>query len=189
MTIRPSSARRSRITHALELYGGIDDAAYYTAQGLMVNTALVKTVVTLDGRQVSIPDALDKRTFGKIYVMLGINELGWKSQDRFIQYYGQLLDMLREKCPDAVIYVQSLPPVSREKSESDEVYNNTRVALYNKCIQKAIEGRDVVWLDVGAALRDADGCMPEGSTFDGIHLNREYCRKWADFLRGNTVEK
>lgn len=174
-------------TQGLELYGGIDEATYYTSTGLMVNTALVKTVVTLDGEQLSIPDALDRQTFGKIYIMLGVNELGWKSQDRFIEYYGQLIDTVREKQPDAVIYIQTIIPVTRQKSESDETYNNTRIALFNSCIDKVVEDRDVVLLDVGAALRDADGFLPEGSTFDGVHLNQEYCRKWADFLRANTA--
>lgn len=174
-------------TQGLELYGGIDEATYYTSQGLMVNTALVKTIVTLNGQQLSIPDALDKVKFGKVYIMLGINELGWKSQDRFIEYYGQLIDTVREKQPDAIIYVQSLLPVSKAKSDSSDVFNNTRVALFNSCIKQVIEDRDVVWLDVGAALQDENGCMPEGSTFDGIHLNQKYCKKWAEFLRSNVV--
>lgn len=175
-------------TQGLELYGGINEATYYTAQGLMVNTALVKTVANVDGQQMSIPDALETRRFGKVYIMLGINELGWKSQDRFIEYYGQLIDMVREKQPEAIIYVQSLIPVTKEKSDSSDIFNNTRIALYNQCIQKVLEGRDAVWLDVGAALQGEDGCMPPDSTFDGIHLNQQYCRKWAEFLRENTVE-
>ncbi len=174
-------------TQGLELYGDIDEATYFAAQGLMVNTALVKAVAEVDGQQMSIPEALGKRSFGKVYIMLGVNELGWKSQDRFIQYYSELVETIREKQPGAVIYAQSLLPFSREKSESDEVYNNTRIALYNECIQQAIEGRGVIWLDVGAALRDENGCMPENSTFDGVHLKPEYCKKWEAFLRGNVA--
>ena len=174
-------------TQGLELYGGIDEATYYTAQGLMVNSALVKTVVPSGGGNITIPEALSENTFGKVYIMLGINELGWKSQDRFIEYYGQLIDTVREKQPDAVIYIQSIMPVSMAKSEKDEVYNNTRVALYNKCIQTVIEDRDVVWLDVGAAMSDENGCLPEEATADGVHLTSEYCRKWADFLRNHVV--
>ena len=174
-------------TQGLELYGGIDEATYYTSIGLMVNTALVKTVATVDGTPMSIPDALDRQDFGKIYVMLGVNELGWKSQDRFIEYYGQLIDTIREKQPDAVIYIQTIIPVTREKSESDATYNNTRIALFNSCIDKVVENRDVVLLDVGAALRDEEGFLPQNGSFDGVHLNQEYCRKWADFLRASTV--
>ncbi len=174
-------------TQGLELYGGIDGATFYTATGLMVNTALVKTVVPAEGGNITIPEALSKNTFGKVYIMLGVNELGWKSQDRFIDYYGQLIDTVRAKQPDAVIYIQSIMPVSREKSEKDEIYNNTRIALYNKCIQTVIEDRDVVWLDVGAAMSDESGCLPDEATNDGVHLTSEYCRKWADFLRSNTV--
>lgn len=174
-------------TQGLELYGSMDEATYFAAQGLMVNTALVKAVATVDGQPMSIPDALERRSFGKVYIMLGVNELGWKSQDRFIQYYRELVETIHEKQPDAVIYAQSLLPFTREKSESDEVYNNTRIALYNGCIRQAIEGTGVVWLDVGAALQDESGCMPENSTFDGVHLKPEYCKKWETFLHENVV--
>ena len=49
----------------------------------------------------------------KLYILLGTNTLTTLgASDRFLAYYGQMLDMLREALgEDCVIYVQSIPPV------------------------------------------------------------------------------
>ena len=52
----------------------------------------------------------------KLYILLGTNTLTTAgAEERFLTYYGAMLDALREALgPDCVIYVQSIPPVRPE---------------------------------------------------------------------------
>ena len=118
--------------------------------------------------------------------MLGVNELGWASENTFIARYGSLLDGIREAVPDAVIYVQSILPVSKEKSDSS-VYTNSCIQLYNSLIVQMCEEKGAVYLNVAEAVQDESGALPAEATVDGIHLKRPYYEKWKDYIMTHTV--
>lgn len=69
---------------------------------------------TEDGRKISLADAVAAADCGKIYLMLGVNELGWNGTDIFRSHAENLLRRLQADHPDAEIVVQSLLPVSAE---------------------------------------------------------------------------
>ena len=53
-------------------------------------------------------DAMAEEDFGKIYVMLGVNELGWSKTETFHDQYAKVIDRLRADHPDVRIYVAAL---------------------------------------------------------------------------------
>lgn len=131
-------------------------------------------------------EGLRRHAFKKVYVMLGVNELGWTSENVFIARYGDLLDGIREAVPDAVIYVQSILPVSQAKSDSS-VYTNSRIQLYNNLIIQMCEEKQAVYLNVAEAVQDENGVLPDEATVDGVHLKPAYCVKWKDYIVTHTV--
>ena len=173
-------------TQGLMLYGGLPGGTtFYAAKGVNVGTVGEATVKD-GGEDVTIYEALKRHTFGKVYIMLGVNELGWASEKTFIARYGELLDEIRNSQPDAVLYVQSILPVSKTKSDSS-IYTNSRIDLYNNLIKQMCEEKQAVYLDVAEAVRDESGALPEEATVDGIHLKKDYCLKWTDYIRTHTV--
>ena len=173
-------------TQGLMLYGGLPSGTtFYAAKGVNVGTVGEATVKD-GGEDVTIYDALKRHTFGKVYIMLGVNELGWASEKTFIARYGELLDEIRNSQPYAVLYVQSILPVSKTKSDSS-IYTNTRIDLYNNLIKQMCEEKQAVYLDVAEAVRDESGALPEEATVDGIHLKKDYCLKWTEYIRTHTV--
>ncbi len=84
----------------------------YTGVGpdAIVNRSAVKSPTR--GQEVAL-DVLAAARPKKLYILLGTNTLTTLgASDRFLAYYGQMLDMLREALgEDCVIYVQSIPPV------------------------------------------------------------------------------
>lgn len=173
-------------TQGLQLYGGLPGGTtFYAAKGVNVGTVGEATVKD-GGEEVTIYDALKRHTFGKVYVMLGVNELGWASEKTFIARYGGLLDEIRNSQPDAILYVQSILPVSKTKSDSS-IYTNSRIDLYNNLIKQMCEEKGAVYLNVAEAVRDESGALPEEATVDGIHLKKDYCLKWTDYIRTHTV--
>ena len=115
-------------------------------------------------------EALGTKTYGKVYLLLGVNELGWYNDQRFYKAYGGLLDLVRDAQPDAQIYLQTLLPVTAEKSDSHAYLTNDLVDLH-------------------ASFAGDDGALcPEEST-DGVHLTKSAYQRWLEVLRTHTVSK
>ena len=173
-------------TQGLQLYTGLPNATFYATQGLMVDTFFSKKFVKAGGGKITIPDAMKNQTFKKVYIMLGVNELGWAYEKVFIQKYGEVVDKVKELQPDAKIYVQSILPVTKAKSDGDAIYNNTKISRYNELIEQMCREKGVTYLHVADAVGLDNGALPAGSATDGVHLNREYCYKWLDSLKTHT---
>lgn len=173
-------------TQGLQLYTGLPNATFYATQGLMVDTFFSKKFVKAGGGKITIPDAMKNQTFKKVYIMLGVNELGWAYEKVFIQKYGEVMDKVKELQPDAKIYVQSILPVTKAKSDGDAIYNNTKISRYNELIEQMCREKGVTYLHVADAVGLDNGALPAGSATDGVHLNREYCYKWLDYLKTHT---
>lgn len=47
----------------------------------------------------TIEEALAGKAYGKIYIMLGINELGLGTTENFMEKYTEVVDFLCEKAP------------------------------------------------------------------------------------------
>ena len=132
-------------------------------------------------------DALAELAPGKLYIMLGLNELGWKSADIFIEKYAAIIDAALAANPDCLVYVQSILPVSAAKDAGGTWCNNANVNARNERLKALAEEKGVYYLDVASAFRGEDGCLPAGDTPDGIHLTPGLCVSWLDYLKTHTV--
>ncbi len=174
-------------TEGFRMYSGITNARYYSAVSLSVDKVFTEPVVTSGGQSLTVAQALESESYGKAYIMFGVNELGWGSEQAFADYYGRIVDTIRLSNPSAVIYVQSILPVSALKDGSGTVYTNANVVRFQKAIAQMCVAKGVNYLNVAEAVQDADGCLPYDATPDGVHLTPEYICVWADYLRTHTV--
>ena len=176
------------ITEGFMLYAGPSGAAYMTDIGLMVDTVFTDQCVTVGDEKLTVMDALKQTDFSKVYIMLGTNELGWVYGSVYQEYYGRIIDGIREANPDAVIYIQSILPVTAEKSESDKIYNNERITEFNGLLRSLAEEKQAYYVNVAEGVADENGCLPEDGSFDGVHPTPDCCKQWMDYLRTHTVE-
>ncbi len=171
-------------TQGLMMYSGVQGATAYASRGLMVDTFFTVPVVDMNGSKVSVADAVSANNgFKYVYIMFGINELGWPYEEVFRERYAKVVDHVKGAMPDAKIVVQSIIPVTDTKSASDDVYNNTRIKVFNSLIRDMCEEKGVTYFDLVPILGDESGALPEDAAFDGIHLQKPYCQKWLDSLR------
>jgi|LSQX01.2.fsa_nt_gb hypothetical protein len=173
-------------TRGLELFGDLE-AVFYAATGLNVNTVFTKEVIPLGEKKVTVMEALRSRPFGKVYIMLGINELGWAYPEIFIEKYAELTQAILEINPHALLYIQSLLPVSAERDGEDDIYNNKKIRLYNELLRELAAKEKLYFLDVASCFTDEEGNLPAGAATDGIHLKAEYCRRWAEYLQKHFI--
>ena len=81
----------------------------------------------------------------------------------------------------------SLTPVSANKSSSSPVFTKSRVDAYNAALYGLAEEKGCYYIDLIEALADGSGYLPANKTWDGVHLNADYYKVWADYLRTHYV--
>lgn len=169
------------IFEGLYRYGVITRGKFFTKVGLNILSVYNDTTAT---GTVPIIDELDTGNYDSIIVMFGQNELGWPNVDSFIQHYSDFIDDVREKQPNARIFLTGLPPFSKEKSSEggSNGLTNERVHLYNGRIEELAQSKNCYYISVPDAMMDADGALPSEATSDGIHLNLAYSKIWADHI-------
>ena len=121
----------------------------------------------------TISDVLNEHHYGKIYVMLGVNELGPET-DHLNMYYSsmlQLTEKIKAAQPQATIYLISITPISKARSEASANFNRENALRFNDKLQQVSLDKNVYYIDAFGAFTDADGYMPESCVAaDGIHL-------------------
>ena len=176
-------------TEGLSLYSGLKTGYFYTAVGATVESVFSKkNFETEGGEKVPLLDAVAEQDCDKIYIMLGINELGWSKVKTFHDQYAKLIDRVREDHPEAKIVLQSIPPVSAKQEAKKTYVNNDRISDYNEVIRTLAEEKECYFLDVAACLSDGNGLLPKDLNFDGIHLNPAGCKVWLNYLRTHSLE-
>lgn len=174
-------------TVGLHDYAGLDNASYYADVGLTIWDALKKEVVPSKGSHISIAQALKGKQFGKIYIMLGINEMGTGTPESFGEQYKAVVKELRRLQPNAIIYIQGIMNVGKKKSDSDKIFNNPNIKKRNNKIKKIANDKDIFYLDVNEAVVGKNGAIPAKYTFDEVHLKAPYYQLWLDYLKCHAV--
>lgn len=173
-------------TQGFIMYNGLKEVEDYSYIGLMVDTAITKEFIkTNDGNKITLLQDMKNKKIDRVYIMLGVNELGWSYPQVFKTKYKELIDEIRKVKPECNIYVQSIIPMTKSKSDSDKIYNNKNVAKFNKLVEEVAEEKNVTYLDVKSVLVNKDGCLPEEASPDGVHIDKSYCEKWLDYLKNN----
>ena len=175
-------------TEGLKMYSGLTKSTFITEVGLTVDSIFTDYCNISGGYKNLAFSELESREFGKVYIMMGMNELGWVYDDVFKEDYGKIIDRIREINPDAVIYIQSILPVSKWKDSNDSTYTIANVDRLNARLRELAGEKEVHYVDVAEGIMDEEGYLPYEATLDGVHLVPEYCVKWLDYLKTHTAQ-
>ncbi|MCL1828641.1 MAG: GDSL-type esterase/lipase family protein [Oscillospiraceae bacterium] len=169
------------------MFSGLETCDYYAATSMTVaGINSVYSVVLDNGMPGTIMQGVAQKPYGKVYILLGINEIGFEVS-YFKSLYAAMLDEIRASQPEADIYVMSLTPVSALKSASSDMFNMSRVGLYNKALLELAEEKGCYYLDVCAALSDESGFLPSAATPDGVHFNLSHYALWLEYVRTHYI--
>jgi len=173
----------------LLLWSDITFGADYSDVGLNISTVFTKPVISTDAGTVSVADALRQGgDFTKFYIMTGVNEVGWQSLPTFIDYYCDLIDLIREVFPEAQIYVMGIMPLGAKAAKESEWLNNDRVNELNGLITDMCREQQVYYIDTFTPLA-VNGTLPDEAATDGVHLIPEYSNQMLDYLLTHTVDE
>ncbi|MCR4788596.1 MAG: hypothetical protein K5888_08415 [Lachnospiraceae bacterium] len=118
----------------------------------------------------TVEAALSKKDYGKIYIMVGVNELGTGTTEDFIEKYAEVVDRLHELEPDAKIVIQSIMNIDRERSTSDDIFNNTNILGRNNAIATLADNKVFFYININEAVCDEDGFLRDDLRGDHLHL-------------------
>ncbi len=172
-------------------YGGFSDNTVFFAKTSLSIYDLFYEPVSLtmaDGTSKTLEELLCERSFGKIYIMLGINELGRGTTESFSEEYRSVLERIRELAPDSVLFLQAIMRVGQEKDASDPIFNNTNIQARNEALSQLADSHAIFWLDPNEVVCSPEGYLIPDYTSDQVHLKAQYYQLWKDYLmtRGIT---
>ena len=144
----------------------------------------------VDGEELTMIEVLEKKQYDSVYIMLGVNELGYPVSS-YERNLGIFLDKVIAAQPDAVIYLQTLPPVNDQAARDNHLgsyINNDNLKAFNEVIIRMAAEKRVVLLNTAEVYRDENGQLPADMTSDGCHFKYGKYSLWADYLRCHIMD-
>lgn len=175
------------ITTGIDLYSTLTNASVVASTGINLETFLTAAPVrNKNGEKVSIPEAVKEINAKKIYLMLGTNGLDWMSVDQMIEKYQEIFDKLKKDNPKAIFYIQSIPPITREKEKKADQMSVKKIGEFNARLLKLAEKNKAYYVDVFSAIVSEDGYLSKDISTDGVHFNASVYTKWIEYVRRHT---
>ena len=171
-------------------YGGLENTAdFYASTGLTIYKLFDSEIVAVEGqkKKISVEQALTLNSYAKIYLMIGINEMGTGTVESFTQAYREAVDHLLELQPDAILYIQGIIKVTTERSGQGDYINNEGIEARNEALSRLADNERIFYLDVNPEICDETGGMEASYTFDGVHLKAQYIDIWKTYLKEHAV--
>ena len=185
-------------TVGLSLFGGKVAPDFYAYAGLNVKTVFTKRFLTEDGRTAAVSDSdgvdedglytvmdmMDKKSYGRIYILFGINEMGgWIDYSQFYDGYTDLIRQIKAAQPGAVIYVESVLPVSKYALNTNHKFTNENIDDFNRSYVRPIANdTGSVYVNINPMFKCENGMLAKDASSDGIHMSAAYCKEWMDML-------
>lgn len=168
-------------TMGLVEYADLNNAVVFANTGMNIYRLYTLKNAVRD-QETYLEDILAKKQYRKIYMMLGINELGYDEAQTVKRYEEEVLK-LRESQPDAKIILEANLHVTAARSERDNIFNNAGIDRINESIRKIAEKYGFSYIDVNEIFDDEAGGLNPDYTHDEVHVLGKYYQQWADWIR------
>lgn len=175
-------------TVGLSKYAGIENATFLCETSLTIFD-YEKPKITYNGEKTSIRDVLSQNSFGKIYLMFGINECGSSSVERFFNTYANTVNDIRLLQSGAIVFVEGNLLVTAQSSMESETITNENISLRNNYLSLLENKQDIFYIDVNTTELCEDGALVPDYTWDQVHIKAQYYPIWKDFLLTHAILK
>lgn len=165
----------------------LPNATYYAKTGIGIGEILSQRIVNENGRMISVEEALGRHSFGKVYIMIGINDISRGDVDWFMGQYARILEVVHKTQPEAVIYIQGNIPMSYGTQDMNGSLNNRNLSARNEASRAFADGNDIFYLDVDDIFADGNGNLASIYTSDGLHVGSGHYPLWVDYLLHHAI--
>lgn len=168
-------------------YAGISEADFFCDTGMSVFNLQGKRISVPDVGKVTLEELLTNKKYGKIYVMLGINELGYNF-DSIVKRYKEVIDYIEGKQPQAYIIIEANLHVTKVRSDSDKTINNSAIDKLNAELKKLCTKDNEFYIDINEVFDDSQGALDKEKTSDNAHLYAKYYAQWGEWIKTQTAK-
>lgn len=173
-------------TVGLMEYSQINEADYFCNVGMSVFNVYESTLSVPNVGKVSLIELLEKQDYDKIYIMLGINEMGY-SYDQILEKYSAFIDFIQAKEPEADLFIQANLHVTSKRSHSDQTFNNDAINQLNTALKQLADQKNLYYLDVNPLFDDENGNLSSEMSADNTHLYAKYYQVWGEWIVEQTA--
>ena len=174
-------------TVGMQQSGLLPNATFYAKTGIGIGELLSQCIVNEGGYLISVENALHRHSFGKVYIMIGINDMSMGDTDWFRQQYEKIIQAVRQTQPDAIIYIQGNIPMSYGIQDFDGSLNNRNLRLRDEASRELADSETIFYLDVDTLYANKNGHLASMYTADGLHIKRNYYPLWVDYLEHRAI--
>lgn len=140
----------------------------------------------INGKKMKIADAVVATNSKKVFIMLGVNDIGVYGPDGAYSAAQKVTKEIRQKSPDTKIYIQSATPIYPGCERGS--ISNSNIQKLNEKLKKLCKDNGYIYLDIwsqmgGETLLREYCSDPDGM---GIHFTDKACKKWISYLNNQV---
>lgn len=169
-------------TVGLSEYGNLEGADVFANTGMSVFNVFDAQIAIGDNGKQTLEQVLSQNRYEAVYLMLGINELGYGGQE-IVGRYESVVGKIREIQPDAALILEANLHVTQEKSEQSPIYNNDKINALNREIEGIASDKGCLYIDINEIFDDDNGNLDSGYSSDGSHVLGKYYAEWGEWIR------
>ncbi len=169
------------------LFTGSSLMEHFPVNELLMNKGINKIVYNRAVGGFTTNDLLEhmeEMVFGvepsKIFINIGTNDIGASnySLDNLIKNYEIILMKIKERLPEANVYVMAYYPINEVAKEEKEEWEketfktrtNKNIKIANRAIEELANNIGYKYIDVNSGLTDEEGRLKAEYTVEGIHM-------------------
>lgn len=172
-------------TVGLKEYADLGEADVFASSGMNIFKIFDTQISVKEKGSMTLEKLLTSKEYKRIYLMLGINELGY-GFSRSSGKYREVVERIQLLQPQAVVYLEANLHVTKHKSDSDPIFNNDGIDKFNQYIKDMTDGSSLVYLDVNPLFDDGTGSLASEYTADDSHVLGKYYSVWAEWIKGKS---
>lgn len=163
--------------------GKLGKAQFLTRGSYGVAHAVMDSMLlTYQGQDMKVEDAINATGAKKVFLMLGMNDIGLYGVEDTIENWGKLIKRIKEKCPNVTIYIQSMTPIWTGGEIGD--LNNVNMDAYNAKLEVFAKNEGIAFIDVAPYMKDSTGGMATRYCSDNyVHVTDLGAAAWIRVLK------
>lgn len=175
-------------TVGLSEYGNLGEATVFADTGLTVFKLFQDQVKVKGFGQTNLEAVLKGKQYQFIYLMLGINEIGYP-EAQLTKKYHSVVETIRSLQPNAKLVLSANLHVTAEKSAASSVYNNERINALNAAIKTMAAELSCSYIDPNVLFDDENGNLAKEYSSDGSHPLGKYYARWSQWLQDGATNR
>lgn len=154
----------------------------------MCHAAWNTMYLNYQGQDMTPEDALAATGAKKVFIMLGMNDIGAYGIDKTIEHWEMVIGRIKEKCPDLEIFIQSCTPICAGGERGS--LTNANMDSFNARLKTFAVEHGCHFLDIAPYMKDANGALVSAYCSDGyVHLTDEGVEVWVKVLKDFAVNR